>query len=767
MKLKPLSRTLALVTTSLVVAPLPVSAAELEEIIVTSNKREQSVQDVSLSVTAVTADDLIANGINDITRLDSLAPGLKFGISGNDPRPAIRGARTEEIEANDVAVAFYTDGVYKPRHGQALAGFIDIDRVEVLRGPQGTLFGRNAFGGAINVFTKKPDFEESDYGASVTLGDYDLRRVEGFANLPLSDVAAFRISAVNEDRDPYVENTFNSNAGLKDSDYYFIRAQLAFAPSDDFDISLKLEEWDDSSNGNGDFGYAIFGAPVDSATGNTNGVTGVLNGLIGRSDACGGCGRFGAGLNENAEPVTGNPYRINSDFQPVRDVSETTFVAEANWGGLGFADLKVIAAISDYEELRLADSDLSPNDSIVSGNDITSDTTTFEVQLTSNSDGAFEWVVGFFYLQEDLTNAFLFQQRTPIENNAPVPGAANINEWASFMSQIQLDTESFAFYGQGSYSISETFRAIAGIRYTQDDRSWDIFTQNPDDLSTISFTELSTDNANEDWSETTWKVGFEYDATEDTLWYGTISTGFLAGNAQGAFSGDGTYDQQTVTAYELGFKSILLDGSVRLNVALYRNEFEDLLSTEFIDIGGTTTSVQVNAGEVNANGLEVELDWAATEELQIGLRASISDAEYGNFVTANNFQEGGNIMDGAFFQLDGNQVALTPDFTLTLLGSYVISLGDNGSLTPAVNFTYTDDYRGSDQPYFYAVQDSYTLTDLTLTWKSANQNWSVQGFIRNLEDEAVLTNATRFGGNVAAGDFGAPQTFGVRVGYNY
>ena len=129
----------------------------LEEIVVTAQKRDQSLQDVSVAVTAVSGDEIKALGITDAFRLEILAPGLHLGMSGADPRPALRGARTQQVEANDVAVSFYTDGLYRPRHGQALAGFVDVDRVEVLRGPQGTLFGRNSFGGLIHVISNRPD----------------------------------------------------------------------------------------------------------------------------------------------------------------------------------------------------------------------------------------------------------------------------------------------------------------------------------------------------------------------------------------------------------------------------------------------------------------------------------------------------------------------------------------------------------------------------------------------------------------------------------
>ncbi|MCY3988268.1 MAG: TonB-dependent receptor plug domain-containing protein, partial [Gammaproteobacteria bacterium] len=317
----------------------------LEEIVVTAQKRDQSLQDVSVAVTAVSGDEIKALGITDAFRLEILAPGLHLGMSGADPRPALRGARTQQVEANDVAVSFYTDGLYRPRHGQALAGFVDVDRVEVLRGPQGTLFGRNSFGGLIHVISNKPDPSATDYGFAVSGGDYSLAGFDGFFNAPLSDTSAVRFALKTETRDPFVENlTLGDDGGLKDSDMTYFRGQVLFAPSDTLDLTLRVESWQDDSNGNGHFGYYVEGIPVNLGTGLTNGVSGTMRPRIGRSDECAGtCGRYGAGFDFAASPgpdtvalVTGDPYKIADDTPPERDLSELTVAGDLNWA-LDFA----------------------------------------------------------------------------------------------------------------------------------------------------------------------------------------------------------------------------------------------------------------------------------------------------------------------------------------------------------------------------------------------------------------------------------------------
>ncbi len=746
----------------------------IEEVVVTAQKREQSLQDTSVAVTAISGSDLSASGIFDISRLEVLAPGLQLGLSGNDPRPAMRGARTQQVEANDVAVAFYTDGLYRPRHGQALAGFVDVNRVEVLRGPQGTLFGRNSLGGLIHVISNKPDFDETDFGLSLTGGDFSLIRAEGFFNAPFSDAAAIRFAGVRETRDPYVKNTILGDAGgLKDADMSYLRGQFAILASDTVELTLRAEYWKDDSNGNGDFGYKVLGVPVNPATGLTNGTTGVLQPRIGQSTACAAtCGRAGAGLDQSsvgggntAAPTIADPYTIARDARPVREVEETTLGGELNWG-LGFADVKISLAYMDYSELRLADADLSAFNSLLAGNDISSETTSQEIQLTSTNDGRLEWVAGFYFFQEDLTNAFLWQDISTLVNNVP---DQEINQWAPWLRQIRLDTQSAAIYAQGTYSLTDRLRVLAGLRYTDDDRSWDIFSPDPSDLSRPNFTVLQLSDARGEWSRTTWKAGVEFDVSDDAFVYGHVSTGFLAGNAQGAFNGAGTYDEQLVTAYEVGSKNVLADGRIVLNASLYYNEFEDLLSTRFVDTGGTTLAFTDNAGEITALGLEIEADWLPTDELRLGARISLQNAEYGEFIQPNVFQEGGQTINGIgnLFNLDGNQVQMSPDVTATLLGSYDFELAGGALLRPAITLYYSSDYRADDALFFFANQDSFTKTDVSISWLSPDRIWSARAYVNNIENEATLMKATRFGGDVAIADYATPRTYGITINYNY
>ena len=236
------------------------SETSLAEIVVTATKRSVNIQELPLSVTAVNGEMLVDKRITNIQSLDTVIPGLSIRSAGFNTAAIVRGAGS--AGTSDTAVPFYSDGMYMPSNGQALATFVDIDRVEGLRGPQGTLFGRNTFGGLVNIITKKPEIGKFDYGGAITVGDYSLKKVEGMLNVPFGEVFALRVTAVREKRDPYVENSFNPAAGLKDANNVYVRTQLRYQPSDSFYVNLSYVDWKDTSNGSMNWGYKLLGVPL-------------------------------------------------------------------------------------------------------------------------------------------------------------------------------------------------------------------------------------------------------------------------------------------------------------------------------------------------------------------------------------------------------------------------------------------------------------------------------------------------------------------------
>ncbi len=795
--------------------------AALDEIIVTAQKREENLQDVSISVTAISGADLVRARVTQLEQLDALVPGLQWHATGGDVGFAMRGAVTAQVEANDPSISFYTDGIVRPRHGMANASLVDMERIEVLRGPQGTLFGRNSYGGAINVISNKPELGETDVGIGVTAGNYNLLRTEGFVNFPLGDSAALRVTGVDETRDPYVENTaIGKTGGLKDADYSYLRAQLLVQTSDNVSVVFRAESWEDHSQGSSAFGYKPLGCPIDS-NGLTNGVDGTFNGFIGEDPGGAACGKFGAGngaappdplFGSGNTPTNPDPYQIQTDIEPFRDISESTFATTLDFTGSDVADLKVTLAYIDYEEIRWADNDFSPYDSQSAGNEITSSVTSQEFTFSSKGDGRLQWTAGLYFLQEDLDNVFLFMDHRgaygiDIYSLDPATNAPDLTipvsfSWASFMQEIRIETRSQAVYGQGTFAVTDNFRLVAGLRYTDDERDWDIwglpgvtfgfcgpqslpggsdpgcligdseiYGNYPGDVSVLRFSQPLLLDSHHTWDNTDWRAGLEFGLGENAMAYATASTGFLSGNAKSAFDGGDTYDQRTVEAIEIGLKSTLADGRLRLNIAVYDNQYEDLLGTTFRVVGGTVLATQDNAGDSEATGIEIEADWAPSDQWYLGLRMNVQDATYVNFTQANQFEAGGidnpAPLTGQHFVMDGKQVRNSPDLTMTFLLSYDIDMGDKGTLTPYLTIYYSDDYVTFDRPFFYSQQESFTKSDFSLNWVSRDGDWTAQAFVRNIEDEATLTDTTVFGQNLAIADYDAPRMYGFRLAYNF
>ena len=339
--------TAAMVTKSAVAAAVaaavasPVALAQdsnplaIEEITVTATKRESSVQDLAVSVTAIGGDLISELNLVNVIDLYKAVPGLKVRYIGAEPTIIMRGAGA--AGTNDLAVPIYVDSMYRPRAGQALASFLDLERVEVLRGPQGTLFGRNTFGGLVNYISRKPSTEGFDFGVGLSAGDYSYQKLEGFVNVPLGDTLAFRLTASDTERDPLIENTYNRAGGLRDEDNTYARAQLRFEPNDRFDITLAGTYWEDTSNGNGDFAGVALGIPIDE-DGNTNGIDGVMQPRVGRLPGDEGAswpaagGRYTAGVFgvDETAGILSDVRKIRQDVTPLRDIEETSFSLNAN-----------------------------------------------------------------------------------------------------------------------------------------------------------------------------------------------------------------------------------------------------------------------------------------------------------------------------------------------------------------------------------------------------------------------------------------------------
>ena len=739
--------------------------AQIDEIIVTAEKRAENIQDVSAAVTALDSDAIAAAGIQDITRLENVVPGLRIGSSGGEVRPAMRGARTNEVGVAGTGIAeqvvgIFLDGVYVPTTTAGMGTYLDVERIEVLRGPQGTLYGRNTFAGTINVITNKPVIGEQTNSMKITLGDYARSDAQAVINIPLSDSSALRVAASSEKRDGYVENINVSGTSddLKEKDQMFVRATYLKEAGDN-EFLIRYEYSNKDSNSDAIWGYQqLAGYQAGTA----------IQGHI-------------YGSYTPTAPYTGeSPYRVDRNGVSF-DEQETNSLTLQGKFAADTMDTKVTLNYSKLSGSQFYDNDYTPAGADVYGGFGRQDdheTISAEVQFTSNSEGPLSWVGGLYYFDQETDWEWLWREDTDGDgenDRISVPGWGNPAEDAH-------TTESTAIFGQATYALDDSNRVIGGLRMNDDSKTY-------------------TGNS-ADWSDDsmTYKAAYERDMNEDTLVYASYSTGIRTGGANDARTvsrgAPASYDNEEVTSMEVGYKTIMNDNTMVLNIAAYQNEYADVKAQLFAvacnDLtdndaaacaaAGTATTFEYyqNGGDSSTTGLEVELQYASDDKLNVKASLAYTDAEFDSGYTVGNnlinplaglgnYQ---NRQTGNTFDMGGMKPAFSPELAASLNASYSYDLF-GGTMTPSILFNWLDDYYTFDVNLPENLQESHTKTDLRVSWKNGD-GVTLEGFILNLEDEAVLARTVVHSQEVAGtainsvqANWNPPQTIGFSVGLEF
>ena len=502
-------------TTSVAVA----AAADdvgVPDIIVTAQRREESLQRVPLSIVAIGKEQLRNADVTEASRLEQLAPGLRLGRSGADPRPAIRGIYTESIQGNaDPRIGFYIDEIYQSRTSQTSVPFVDLERVEVQKGPQGTLYGRNSFGGNIAVSTAKPS-DKLEGGVDLLYGNYNRVMGDAYVNLPISDGLAVRFAGYAERRDGFIKSLAAPGyADQDDKNQQYIRGSLRWAPpGSGLEVIVRASYWNDDSKGNGTFNAKAIGQFIDpklvTAPGGTLTVGGATftfpNGYNGRSfqGVFQPYGTFRDGIpdingNDIGYPVYG-PYKVLNDAPSVQKIKSTELSAVINYDLSDSIRLRSITGYNDFNASRSTDNDGTPANFGI-GYFLTKDKAfSEELQVQSTGTSPFRYTVGGYYLNDEIPDAFL-SGRTKSYSTAgalagaagtgsyplyfgsnfttlPSSGGAVVNDPSSayiglngsdaFNPLSWAKNVSYAAYGQASYTFDERLTITGGLRYTID-----------------------------------------------------------------------------------------------------------------------------------------------------------------------------------------------------------------------------------------------------------------------------------------------------------
>jgi iron complex outermembrane receptor protein len=713
---------------SLILTAAPTTAQTmLEEVIVTAQKRSESVQDIPLAVTALSSEMLDERGIVDIASMAASVPGMNFSQAGNNTRITVRGIGTENTTVTgDPGVALHIDGVYQARSSAGNVLFYDLARVEVLRGPQGTLYGRNATGGSINLISNPP---VEEFGAQIEgqIGDYNQRRVRGVVNAPVMDEKLLlRFSGQYENRDGYYEDLTPGADDLTDVDAVNTRAQALYLLSDNIEALLSFNYATDKGAGPGAKALGPYPLPP---------------GLV-------------ANLLVNATPNPSDPWKIRTNGIADRDNSRKGSYLTINWD-MGAVALKSISAWQDNDVDTFRDVDLSDADIFNETSKQDSTQYSQEVHLTSTGGGDWEWVTGLFWMTEETNAEFWYTDMGAGLSTYPFFPTIDVGlpEPTYFGNDSTTTTDTFGAFGQASYHIYDNLSVTAGLRYSYDKKKSDIFRKEFTAPAATSF------KKDDDWNKTTWKLGVDWNVTEESMLYASVSTGFKSGGFLQIEAAE-PYDEETVTAYEIGSKNRFFDNRLQANISAYYYDYKDMQLRTIRDLN----SIVSNAGESEIKGIEVELTAQPTDALQLTANFAFTNAEFTDY-TADDPQVPGLEPE----DLSGNSLPRSPDSTVNLSAAYSWDF-DFGSLTASA------DYFWSDKVYFGPFnvseesQDSYHRTGARLSFNSADDTWYVAAAVSNIEDDEVasqlmLGDATLRTARNA--QWQSPRSYTLTAGYRF
>jgi len=732
----------------------------VDEIVVTAQRRDERVQDVPISITALSTADLKRAGINDVSRLEQVTPGFTFGRSGSDARPSIRGVRTETVNAtNDPSIGFYLDGVYQSRAQQALIPLVDIARVEVQRGPQGTLYGRNTFGGNVSVITNLPT-DELAAGGSMRFSNFDTQQYEAYANVPVSDTVQLRFAGAHNSSDGYVRSRYNPDVRLFDRNEWMGRATLRWTPTQDLEVVLRGAYWDNRGQGGGAYGYRVAGTLVNPDTGerSINGSPALYNPTVrdGIADI--------AGVDMGV-PVNGDKYVNDWDYVPFERTHEVLTSAQITYT-LGNVMLRSITGWEKFRTDRSADLDQTavvfPAAGVSAGfagsgyqrNDTNAETLSQEFQIASVTTKPLQWIVGLYGLKDKLDERYS-QYYTAASATA-----------ADTTAITKLDVTSYAAYAQASYYIvPDRVRLTGGARYTYEKKEFGI--------SNFSYPQAggvvtgATSEGGPTYKKTIWKAGADFFATPNNMLYVSASTGFRSGGVNNNSANSAipsSFGPENVMAWEIGSKNRFMGGKIQLNISAFDYRFKDLQITVLNQ--DTNLSYIQNAGKAHSKGFDVALDLAPARGLRLSGSATYLEAKFDEYTRPNDFYTATN-GDPRLVNFAGNNIPMSPRWKFTGNAYYDAEIPGIGTITPVVSWLHSASFYTLDYNTVIDRQKAYDKIDLRLSWRQEGGRFGIEGFVENLTDVAVLSRSVMGNSQRIQQSFQAPRTYGVKFSADF
>ncbi|MCH8134939.1 MAG: TonB-dependent receptor [Proteobacteria bacterium] len=781
-------------------SPLLAQESALEEIIVTATKRAESVMDVPLAITAMSGQFIMDANLNDVKDLIAFTPG----ITGNSKDSfldfiSVRGIRTIDFgNGGDPSVSFYKNGLYQGRTGSAVSSLYDIERAEILRGPQGFLFGRNSISGAMNIITAKPNMKETEGYAEFDIGERGVLVFEGAISIPTSENFAFRIAGYHSEEDGFVKN-LAGGPDLISHDKDALRISGRYQTDKlTADIFFEYEDRDQTGT-------------VYRATGEGN-----------------------AFLNHQTRINGGVPIEVAASGRDVNndnsldsiDQTEIFAVGLQIDYDMGWGTFTSVTGFKDHEYDYVEDFDGSPLVLFNYGQDQEGDYFEQEFRVTSSTEGPLSWYAGASYYKEDIDTIFLGQQ----EEDVYCLGywyntCQDMFDYYNYLDSYYGNTyyadnllsyyfgsatwtpspdglindrnhivgkySGYSTYIDVSYEFTDSFDMSFGLRYSYDKKEFSQEVLADPGNSQLAFkvqTGFQTPNGplsdTQNWDKVTWRVIANWHPTDNSLLFGSVTTGYKPGGfgsfniepgcadvpfglcvADNAVDKPGDFGPETVISYEVGYKGTVMDGRTQFAATAFFYDYEDLQAI----FGEGPRTIVDNVGQIDGRGFELEVNTALSDNASLKLGMSWFDSEAHNVQA---FCGAGEILTGSADACEGNSIPWAPEWTAFAVLNASFEAG-SGEVYGNVAWTWEDDYRGDwpDPSVIFQKIDALDQTDISIGYRQ--DSWRVNAYVENVfnnvwydgnysddVDPVVIFSQHTFGPS-------RPRTAGVRFSYRF
>lgn len=740
------------------------SAAVLEEVVVTAQKREQNLQDVSVAVTAFSGNALRELNMTNSVDIAGQTPGLNIGTpvgEGNNPSITLRGVGLNDFnDNNEGPIAVYRDEVYQSAMPGLTFQLFDMERVEVLRGPQGTLYGRNATGGLVHFISKKPTEEMEGY-LDLSLAEYNQVKFEGAIGGSITDSIQGRVSLARNDHDGYVDNRIGPDANEADS--YAYRVQLNFDITDNFSALFNVHGGDANT---------LAPQYQHQATDDGTGTAGVTD-FFGYSDN------------------DGDPFEGDYGQKGILDIESEGYALTLNWK-VGEIDFISITAVEQVDKLHRENTDMGPfpiiNPQFASENDQFSQ----EFRVSGNTD-SMNWVAGVYYFDNEVEGALDLRNDFPgplvdaITGAPPGTFGPDLVPFLNYDVDYKQETDSLGFFGQVEYELSDALVLTVGLRYTQEDREMDYQNRTDGDPNAvlnsclipagdvcgfgfgpgfpgtntyIDFTDANPLVKNSDLNEidtdnVSGKIGLDFRPNDDILIFFNIARGFKSGGFNGGFldftdgvmETDIPFDEEELTSYEIGLKSTLAGGALRFNATAFYYDYKDYQALTFAGL-----SQFINNSDAEVQGLDLEMVWLPNDSWDISLGASFLDTEVDEVTVR------------GVGTVSGTEMVLAPEFSVNGL----VRFQATDALSLQLDFNHQDDHYFDITNSDVSKEDSYTVFNARIGYK-VSDNLTVAAYVKNLTDEEYRVYTFDFTGPAGFNQqfYAPPRWYGVNVNYSF